>query len=601
LFKIIEMKISFWRIFWPSFIAVIFASIIGTLSFFGVIGGVLAVFSSEKVEESSNNSVLRMTLKGDIFENSETEFDPYNLRLNQKIGLSDLLYGIQKAKSDKSIKGLYLEIDGINAGYSTIKELRKALNDFKSSGKFIVAYHMGELISLKQLYLTSITKDNYAFPTSHVEFLGLGRQYDFYVNTLSKIGVEMQVVRGKENHFKSAVEPYINTKLSDSARLQVEVVYRKLWSEILNDISQNTSLDLNKMNEIAENALVTTSKDAAKYKLIHGVKYKDEIESILKSKIDLAQNDKLEFSEFEKYAKNNFYESQELTSVKNPSIAVILAEGEISTNGDGLSSDKIAKYIKEARLDKNIKVIVLRVNSPGGSALASDIIWREVVIAKKTKKVIVSMGDYAASGGYYISCAADRIFAEPTTITGSIGVFGVIPFTGRLFEEKLGISFDEVKTNKHAVLSLNRKLTPEEIAVIQNDVEEIYDDFLSRVSEGRKLTKNKVHQIARGRVWMGSDALKIGLVDELGGLNEAILYAKKMVKSKDQTIKYWPEKKVQPFDKLMEDFGELKNNSSLKVTHKELPKVVVEYLNTIQSLENFGGIQMRLPHIYHIQ
>ncbi len=426
------MKISFWRIFWPTLIAIIVASVIGIFSFFGLLGGIIASLSSED-NEDVQGAILRMKLEGTIFENSKSELDPYTFSVKHQLGLSDLLFGLAQAKKDKSIKGIYIELSNVSAGYSTLKELKAGIEDFKKSGKFVVAYNSGEILSLKQLYLTSSSTENYGFPSTHVEFLGLGREFEFFFNTLSKIGVEMQVIRGHENHFKSAVEPYIHTKLSDSARLQTQIIYSSIWKKIKEDLSASTHVSAVMLDKLAENATITTVNDAVKYGLLNGIMYQDEVDALLAKKIRIAKNEKLSFVEFEKYAKKSFYENQSLVDVKNPSIAVILTEGEISVDGKELSSTKVAKYIREARLDKSIKTIVLRVNSPGGSALASDIIWREVMLSNQSKPVIVSMGDLAASGGYYISSPASYIFAEPTTITGSIGVFGVIPYAGKLF------------------------------------------------------------------------------------------------------------------------------------------------------------------------
>lgn len=594
------MKISFWRIFWPTLIAILVAGIISLFSFFGILGGFLASLSSDE-DTQQKSSILKMTLQGTILENSESNVDPYSFSVQHQYGLSDILYGLENAKTDKKIKGIYLELNDVKAGFSTLKELKEGIEDFKKSGKFVLAYNTGELMSLKQLYLTSSADENYGFPSTHVEFLGLGREYDFYLNTLNKIGVEMQIVRGHENHFKSAVEPYIHTKLSDSARLQTQLIYNDIWRQIKQDLAINTRVNEANLDIYAENALITTVKDAVDKKILTGTLYKDQVDELLAKKIKLPKNEKLEFIDFEKYAKTKFYENQSMTDVKSPNIAVILTQGEISVDGNELSSNNVASYIREARLDKNIKTIVLRVNSPGGSALASDIIWREVMLANKEKKVVVSMGDMAASGGYFISCPADYIFAEPTTITGSIGVFGVIPYTGKLFEEKLGVSFDRVQTNKHAILSLNRRLGVDEVAIIQKDVNKIYDDFLTKVSIGRKLTKAQVHRIARGRVWTGGDAVKIGLVDELGGLRDAINFAVKKANIQTPTIKYWPLKKIEPLDAWLEQLDDLKNNSKVKIEQKKIPKIVEEYLASINAFENFQGMQMRLPHIYEIK
>jgi protease-4 len=278
-----------------------------------------------------------------------------------------------------------------------------------------------------------------------------------------------------------------------------------------------------------------------------------------------------------------------------PNIAVILAEGDVAVEGDGLTSQKICKYLREARLDKDIKTIVLRVNSPGGSALASDEIWREVKLANEKKKVIVSMGDVAASGGYYISSPAARIFAEPTTITGSIGVFGVIPFTGNMLQNKLGLTFDRAQTNKHSVVSTNRKLTPEEFSTIQNEVDVIYAQFLNRVSTGRGMTVEAVNTIARGRVWTGADALKIGLVDQLGGIKDAINYAAKKAGIKEQKIRYYPEKKEDPILELIEGLTQ-EEQVKIQSSYAEMPESLKFYYQQLKKLEQLKGIQMRMPY-----
>jgi len=594
------MKISFWRIFWPTLIAVIIAALITMFAFFGVLGGVIASFSGDEKEDETIG-ILKMRLDGVVLENSKSEFDPYSLSVKEQLGLSDLLFGLEKAKKDPTIKGLYLELSNVNAGYATLKELKKGIESFQKSGKFVVAYNTGELITLKQLYLTSSAKENYGFPSTHIEFLGLGREYEFYYNTLTKLGVEMQVIRGRENHFKSAVEPYIHTKLSDSARLQTQEIYNAIWGEIKTDLSKSTGLTKEKLNLYAESGAITTVSDAVNYGLLKAALYQDEVDGLLAKKMRLSSDKKLTFIHFEKYAKKSFYEDQSLVEVKNPSVAVVLAEGEITVDGKELASNKVASYIREARQEKSIKTIVLRVNSPGGSALASDIIWREVMLAQKLKPVIVSMGDLAASGGYYISTPASYIFAEPTTITGSIGVFGVIPYTGRLFEEKLGVTFDRVQTNKHAVLSLNKRLSAEEIAIIQKDVNGIYSDFVSKVAHGRKLSQAEVHRIARGRVWTGSKAKQIGLVDEIGGLDDAIKFAIKKVHLKSPVIKYWPLKKQEPLETWLEELDEMKENSKISLTRHKMPKFVEDYLHTISTFEKFEGIQMRIPHYYQLK
>ncbi len=593
-----EKRFSFWKIFWPTFTAIIIASAIYALIFFGIIGAIVASISNKETEDNSPKTILHMTLDGVIAENSSSKFNPSSLSIEKKIGLSDILFGLEKAKSDPNIKGLYIEFNGINCGISTAKEIRKAIGQFQKSGKFVVAYTSGEMISQKQLYVTSIVKESYGFPGTMVEFLGLGTEPMFFKNTLDLLGVEMQVIRGRSNDFKSAVEPFLYTKMSDSSRLQTSQLLQNIWKELRCDIAKDIKIDTATLSKIANQALVTSVEEAVKFHFFKATKYKDEILNMLTQKVNIESSDDLDLLAFEKYARKNFYNQQISNNLSKPNVAIILAEGGISVDGDELTSNNITKYLREARLDDNIKTIVLRVNSPGGSALASDIIWREVVLANKKKKVVVSMGDVAASGGYYIATAASTIFAEPTTITGSIGVFGIIPYTGKFFQDKLGITFDNIKTNNHASLSLNHKLSSEELRIIQKQVDKIYTDFLTKVSEGRKMNISRVHQFARGRVWTGSDAKKIGLIDELGGLNEAIAYAAKKAKIEKIIPRYWPEKKIEPMEEIFSQLEDIKeNNTSIseKNSTTKIPANIQKYYAELLKLETMQGIQMRMP------
>jgi protease-4 len=347
---------------------------------------------------------------------------------------------------------------------------------------------------------------------------------------LDKLEVEVQVIRGENNDFKSAVEPFFLTGLSDSARLQNQVLMDGIWNELATDISLSRKIKPADFNAWINDMAVVNPKQALSHKLIDGLLYKDEMMAKLSKKVGLSSNDEMKWAEFNEYAQNAFYENQVLIQAESASVAVILAEGEVAVDGDGVSSKKLCRLFEKVRNDDDIKAVVFRINSPGGSALASEEIWREVMLTQKKKKVYVSMGDVAASGGYYIATPADRIFAEPTTSTGSIGVFGMIPYTGKMLENKLGITFDRVQTNNHSIMSTNRKLTPEELAMVQNEVNGIYSQFMERVANGRSLPVSRVNQIARGRVWTGKDALSIGLVDELASLTEVITYAKKQIR-----------------------------------------------------------------------
>jgi protease-4 len=594
-----KVKISFWRIFWPTLTAIVLTSFIGwmvTLLFFG---GLIAAFSSVDAGGVKENTILHLTLKGEISEKGKANLNPTDFKVDNSIGLRDLLYGFEKAKKDENIKGIYIELDDLSSGYATTKEIRDAINDFEKSGKFVVAYNSGEVITQKEYYLTSAANTNYGFPTSTMEFLGLGAELTFFKNALDKLNVEVEIIRGKNNDFKSAVEPFFRTEMSDSSRLQIERYMNSMWGTILAEIATDRKLSVIELNQIADSMMIKRADDAVKFKLLDGLKYKDEVMNELCKKVKCKKVDDLNFYSFEKYARKQFNEDQTLAEVEDPNIAVIVAEGDVATSGDGVASDKICKLFKEVRNNDDIKTVVFRINSPGGSALASDEIWREVQLTNKVKKVIVSMGDVAASGGYYVAAPAYKIFAEPTTITGSIGVFGMIPYTGKMFENYLGITFDRASTNTHAGMSLNRKLTPKELESIQNEVDEIYDQFLGRVAEGRKMTKEQVNVIARGRVWTGQDAKKIGLVDELGGLTDAIAFAAKQANIKEPKVEYFPHNKSNEFFDFIDMINEENEGTFSKNT--KIPSELLTYYNQLKKIESLTGIQMKLPYEIRIR
>ncbi len=591
-----ENKITFGKIFWPSLLAVFIMSIIGLFIFILIIGGIIGSFGEfgPKPLSLKNNTVLHMVLDGEIGETSNSTFDPTSFQVNRTIGLSDLLFGIENAKNDSKVKGIFLEVNDLNCGYASLREIREALIDFKASGKFIVAYNAGEVITQKEYYLSTVASEVYAFPSSAMEFFGLGAELTYFKNTLDKLEVEVEIIRGSNNDFKSAVEPFFRTDMSDSSRVQIERYLTSMWEDIRTDISKERNVSITKLNDIAETAAIRRANDAVKLKLLDGVMYRDEVIDLLSEKIGLEKGEEPEFQAFEKYARKKFYSEQKLTKNDDPNIAVILAEGEISTDGDGLSAKDICKLFQDVRKNNSIKTVVFRVNSPGGSALASDEIWREVVITNKSKRVIVSMGDVAASGGYYIAAPGTTIFAEPTTITGSIGVFGMIPYLGKMLENKLGITFDRAGTNTHSIMSLMKKLTPEELKMIQEEVDYTYMEFLNRVAVGRHISVEQVNMIARGRVWTGRDALQIGLVDRLGGLKDAIQYASKKAGIKDKKVLYYPLKEEGMWQEILEDFEE--ENGAMVMSKHELPEALTNSYAAILRMSNRFGIQMRLPY-----
>ena len=590
-------KVSFGKIFWPSFLAVFIAGLVGMIFFFLILGGIIGSFSDFGPEPLAlkDKTILHLKLNGEILEKGKSEFNPMNFEMTENPGLPDILFALEKAKKDERIKGLFVDIGDVSCGMATAREIRTAINDFEKSGKFAVAYNSGEYVSQKEYYISSAANESYGFPTSAFQFTGLGGELMFFKGVLDKLDVEVEIIRGKNNDFKSAVEPFFRTNMSDSSRVQVQRYLSSIWEDMRDDISNDRKIEAETLNNLADSLKIKRAEDAVTFKLLDGVKYRDEVMALLMKKVGVEEEEDLEFQNFEKYAKKSFYENQLLTKSQNPGVAVILAEGDVSTQGEGLTSEEICKLFRKVRNEKSIKIVVFRINSPGGSALASEEIWREVNLTNKVKKVVVSMGDVAASGGYYIASPAYKIFAEPTTITGSIGVFGMIPYTGKMLENKLGISFDRISTNQHSVLSTNRKLTPFELAITQEEVDKIYDQFLQRVADGRKMSKERVNRYARGRVWTGRDALKIGLVDQLGGLTDAIAFAANEVALKNPKVLYYPLKKEDKLGELVELIEEQKDEESIRIKSQQLPQELLNYYASIKRIEGMQGIQMRLP------
>ncbi|MBA4241163.1 MAG: signal peptide peptidase SppA [Sphingobacteriaceae bacterium] len=561
-----------------------------------VIASISSVFSDaikmneHEAYKPKENTVLRINLNGDIKErgvkNPFGDIDLGPFMPKASVGLNDILASLKKAKEDKNIKGIYLEISEPVAGFATLEEVRNGLLDFKSSGKFIYAYSEG--FSQKAYYLATTANKLYLNPQGALEVKGLSSQIMFFKKMLEKMDMEVQIFR--HGKFKSAIEPFMLDKMSDANRTQVETYLGSLWNHMTKGISDSRKISIKDINDMADHLAIRSPEDAVKYKLVDELKYEDEVFSIIKKNINLKEEDKINFVSLNKYS-TSVHDSK----LSKDKIAVIYAIGEIeSGEGDDekIGSLRIAKAIREARLDKNIKAIVLRVNSPGGSALASDVIWRETVLAQKAKPFIVSMGDVAASGGYYISCSADRIFAQPNTITGSIGVFGMIPNAQKALSEKLGITIDTVNTNKHSdVGTILRGVTTDEYEYVQQSVEHIYDVFITKVATGRKTSKNAIDSIGQGRVWSGADAIKINLVDELGGINDAIAYAAKQAKLKEYKLVDFPKQK--------DPLQELLSNSQDEMEARTMKSYLGEqylYMKHLKNVLNLKGVQARLPY-----
>jgi len=591
--------LSFGKVFLASLLATVASGIIILIIFFGIISAMLSGFDPKPMTVKEN-TVLHLKLDSEIGDLSYINFNKTAFQLEKKLGLNDILTGIETAKTDDKIKGIFINASNISTGMATIKEIRDALEDFKTSGKFLVAYN--ENYTKKGYYLSSVADELYVFPSGMFDFLGLGVESFFLKGALEKLDVKMQIIRGTNNKFKSAVEPLMYDHMSDANREQTQKYLDALWGEMLSAVNKSRGVSIDKLNEIADSVYIRKSAQAVDYKLADGVKYYDEILDLLGQKAGLNKKGEVEFFSFKKYAIKKGKNKAIKNNRKGENIAVVYAEGEI-VDGEGevgqIGGTSMSRLIREARLDSTIKAVVLRVNSPGGSALASDIIWREIILTKAVKPVIVSMGDVAASGGYYISCAADKIYAQPNTITGSIGVFGVIPYTGDLLKNKLGITIDRVQTNAHSVYSFNKELTNMEYKTIQQGVDDIYDDFISKVGEGRGMKKFEVDSIGQGRVWAGSDAINIGLVDEFGGLNTAIADAANRVgiDTKDIRVKTFTTIKTNKLIELAENLEEQEQPST---EDTKLQKQLVEMYQYVKLIETNSGIQARLPYLFWI-
>ena len=585
-------KSWFSRLFWPMFLSLVLSSLFFYILMIVGVVGVLSWFSDDSLELEPN-TILHLKLDGSIRETSNIEFDPMSLNITSQVGLSDILFGLEKASDDINVRGLFIDFGDIDCGMATAKELRTAIEEFQKSGKFVLAYNSGEYISQKAYYISSVSDELYAFPNSVFEWKGLGGEVQFFKGLLDELDVELNIVRGKNNDFKSAVEPFFRKSMSDSSRMQTKQYLSSMWSEWILEIEKSTDINKDSLDIYASDLRIRGASEANDVGFVDGLKYRDEIQDILMKKIGAHSVDDLIFYDFDSYSKRTFIEDQNLASVSSPEIAMIIAEGTVSVNGDEMSSRKICSYFSEVRENKDIKAVVFRVNSPGGSALASEEIWREVEMTNKVKPVIVSMGDVAASGGYYVATPASRIFASPSSITGSIGVFGVIPYTGEMFSNKLGITFDHVSTHAHGIMSLNKKLTDEELAIIQEETDEIYNLFIERVATGRKMDKSKVNKVARGRVWTGADALSVGLVDELGGIAEALEYAKKEIKSNNASVIYYPRVEENGLESIFRLIDEENIAESKSIVKHPL---LNEMDKNIQRIEQMKGIQMRMPY-----
>ncbi len=584
---------SFLKNVLSTIVGIVLSVVVVVLLFIGIISIAVSSLDNEGETKVKMGSILKISLDKEIVERASDNPLDYlslaNMEMNIPDELKTILDNIEKAKTDDRIKGIYLNVPFLNAGLSQTEEIRNKLLDFKTSGKFIVSY--AEYYSQKGYYLSSVADELYLNPEGMFELKGFSAQIMFYKGLLEKLDVEVQVIR--HGKFKSAIEPFVLDKMSRSNREQISLLLSTISDNIMDSIASQRGLTLSKVEELANKLELTTAEKCLENHFVDALIYQDELEEKLKSK--LGEETKLEFISLTKY-KNAKVEKE--GKISRDKIAIIYATGEINSGkGDlkSIGSVTTAKAIKQAREDKRVKAIVLRVNSPGGSALASDVIWRETVLAKAEKPLVISMGDLAASGGYYIACAADTIVANPTTITGSIGVFGLIPNMKHFYKNKLGITIDTVNTSKHADFGgMHRRLTSFERAKIQDHVEDIYATFISHVAEGRNMSTAAVDDIGQGRVWTGYDAKRLGLVDVLGGLETAIDIAADLAELSDYRLVSLP-KKENPLETFIKE-----------ITGEE-SKYIANYLGIdrkfVKSVENLlkgEKIKARMPFILEI-
>ena len=564
---------------------------------------ILLVVTMWMVNSSTNStvtvkpkSVLYMNLNYNIPERT-TDNNLTDMLLGLKdmnsdmSGLNDIIANIDEAKNDPNISGIFLEFSAIGASPASLEEIRNHLISFRESGKFVISYadNMGQ----SAYYLATAGDEIYINPDGALDIHGMASQIMFYKNLLDKLDIEVQIIKGPNNKFKSAVEPYFLDKMSDANREQMTKLLNTIWFRIVSDISASRGVSIQRINELADNLSLTfDAKTAVDEGLVDGLFYRDEIIARIKDLAGIDPNKKINTVTNSQYAS-----ARPAQKVKADKIAVIYANGQI-IDGEGddetIGSITLSKAIREARENKKVKAIVMRVNSPGGSALASEVIRREVELAKAEKPFIISMGDYAASGGYWISAEGDRIFADPTTLTGSIGVFGTFPNAKKFLNERVGLTFDVVKTNENSDFgSIAQPLTPYQKAMLQKYVGNTYNDFTALVARTRGLRQSYVDSIGQGRVWAGADAIELGLVDELGGLDKAIEYAAAQANLTDYSIKDYPKQKD-----MMEMLtsGNLQEPYTKSLIKKRLGNNYT-YLEAVENVSKLNGVQALMPFI----
>lgn len=606
--------------------------IAGTILIFvfigALVGGLVSAAAggdgSEQTEVSKANTVLKIDMSQPITERSSNDanFDLTGFQTSSTMGLQDFVQALEDAAGDDDVEGLFLNFESVAAAPSTLTDLRDALVAFKSSGKWVVGW--AEYMTMGGLYLASTADELYLHPNGNADFSGMRLQTTYYKGMLEKLGVGMTVLRGPDNEYKSAVEPFTRKSMSDSNREQLTALLDDIWGEVRSGIAEGRGIAEEQLDDAAENLALRTAEDGVEWELFDGLLYEDELKERIKELLDGEEPvyvglseymnpdpmqgfaAEFDFSIFDSMNDASYGETEEAEPLGG-SLAVIYATGGIEMgNGDNqtIGSITLAEAIREARLAPDVEAVVLRVSSPGGSALASDIIWRETELLKEAGKTfVVSMGDYAASGGYYISAGAEKIFASPNTITGSIGVFGMLPYAQELLEDKMGLAYDDVRTHSHAGIGLEAKLDEVQMEAMNESITDIYEDFVTLVADGRGMTYDEVDAIARGRVWTGQDAMEIGLVDELGNLQDAIDAAAEMagLDSLDQDdVVYLPEAK-DPLQQFIEDLAGAEMLTEALV-QSGLPRNQLEHILAVRRmLASEDRMQARLPYFIEIQ
>ncbi|MDH3697534.1 MAG: signal peptide peptidase SppA [Flavobacteriaceae bacterium] len=583
------------------FLRNLLAAVLGSLIAFGIVFFMFLIFASlastEEGVSVKDNSVLELKIPYPIQDyTGKSDDDPFNLFYDPVIGLDDIIHAITIAAEDDDIKGISLNNNFLMAGISQTQAIRKALEDFKSTGKFVYAY--GDFYMQKDYYLASVADSIYMNPLGGLDFKGLAAEVLFFKDLQDKSGIKMEVVR--HGKYKSAVEPFLDDEMSPENREQIAALLESVWGSMLTDIAEGRDLSTETLNTIADTLGARLPEYAHASGLVDGVIYSDEYESRLKLATGTDADDKQPQINVRDYMKRS---SKRKTYSGKDKIAVIYAQGDIMYGEGGpniIGQGLITKALRKARDNSQVKAVVLRVNSPGGSAITSDIIWREVELTKEKIPVVVSMGNVAASGGYYIAVGADKIFAEPTTITGSIGVFGTIPNISE-FAEKIGINAEQVGTNLNSVdYSLFEPMSPQFRGYVKEGIEEVYTTFLRRVSDGRNISMAQADSLAQGRVWSGVEAKELGLIDELGGLDDAILAAAELAEIEDFGIRKYPRFKS-GFQRFMDEMASAKSESIESQLKNEMSQELYSVFTELKTVVQQRGIQARLPYTIRIR